>query len=115
MVDYSGHMITKLSTDPHSPDMVVSSVVSALHMAVDITDDENFATVLDYHVKVDMTTEVQTAHLTTLQEKLDIDSNTLAWRWGIPLHKAKRTVQHTTQHGVRNIANPTFCTQILHQ
>ncbi len=61
-----------------------------------------------------MTTTVQTSHLTMLQQKLAVDSNTLAWRWGIPSHKAKRTVQRTTQHGVRNIANLTlaqrFCT-----
>ncbi len=39
----------------------------------------------------------------------------LAHHWGIPLQKkAKRTLQYTTQHGVRNIANLTlvrrFCT-----
>ena len=96
MVDYRGCLITKLTVDPHSPDMAVNSVVSASYMAVDITDNENFATVLDHHVKVDMTTAVQTAHLTTLQWKLAIDSNTLAQHWGIPLHKAKRTVQCTT-------------------
>ncbi len=67
MVDYRGHLIAKLSTHPLSLDMAVSSVVSASYMAVDITYNENFATVLDHHVKVHMTTAVQTAHLTTLQ------------------------------------------------
>ncbi len=61
-----------------------------------------------------MTTAVQTARLTTLQRNLAIDSNTLAQHWGIPSHKAKRTVQPTTQRGVRNVANLTlaqrFCT-----
>ncbi len=66
MVDYRGCLITKLSTDSHSPDMAVSSVVSASYTAVDITENENFAAVLDHHVKVDMTTAMQTAHLTTL-------------------------------------------------
>ncbi len=92
MVDYRGRLIAKLSTDPSSPDMAVSSVVSASYTAVDITDDENFAAVLDHHVKVDMTTAVQTAGLTTSQRKLTVDSDTLARRWGIPSHKAKRTV-----------------------
>ncbi len=53
MVDYRGRLIAKLSMDPHSPDMAVSSVVSASYKAID--------------VKADMTTAVQTARLTTLQ------------------------------------------------
>ncbi len=85
MVDYRGCLVAPLSMDLHSPDMVVSSVVSASYTAIDITDDENFAAVLDHHVKVDMTTAVQTAHLTILQWKLTIDSKMLAQHWGIPL------------------------------
>ncbi len=73
MVNYRGRLIAKISTDPHSPDMAVSSVVSASYIAVDITDYENFATVLDHHVKVDIMTAVQTACLTTLQQKLVVD------------------------------------------
>ncbi len=61
MVDYRGCLIAKSSLDPHSPDMADSSVISASYTAVDITDNENFAAVLDHHVKVDMTTVVQTA------------------------------------------------------
>ncbi len=57
---------------------------------------------------------MQAACLMTLQQKLAVDSNMLAQCWGIPLHKAKQPVQRTTQHGVRNTANPTllhqFCT-----
>ncbi len=102
MVNYRGRLIAKLTLDPHSPDMAVSSVVSASYTAVDITDNENFAAVLDHHVKVDTTTAVQTARLTTSQWKLAVDSE-LAWRWGIPPHKAKRTVQRTTRRGVRTL------------
>ncbi len=89
-------MIAKLTVDPQSPDMAVISVVSASYTKVNITDNENFSAVLDHHVKVDMTTTVQTASLTMLQQKLVIDSYTLAQCWGIPSHKAKRKVQHTT-------------------
>ncbi len=66
------------------------SVVSAAYMAVDITDNDNFAAVLDHQVNVKMTTAVQTAHLTTSQWKFALDSDTHAQHWGIPLHKAKR-------------------------
>ncbi len=55
-----------------------------------------------------MATAMQTAHLMILQLKLAIDSNTLAWHWGIPLHKAKRTVKHNTRFGKRNIVNLTI-------
>ncbi len=60
IVDYRGRSIAKLSMDPHSPDMAVISVVSASYTAIDITNVENFAAVLDHHVKIDMMTAVQT-------------------------------------------------------
>ncbi len=114
MVNYRGCLITKLSMDTHHPDMAVSSVVSASYMSVDITDNKTFATVLEHHVKVDMTTAVQTACLTTTQQTLSVDSDMLACYWSIPLDKDVQTVECTTQHGVRIIANPTlvlrFCT-----
>ncbi len=34
--------------------MTENSVISSAYMAIDITDNDNFATVLDQHVKVDM-------------------------------------------------------------
>ena len=61
MVDYRGRLVAKLSIDPHSPDMTVGSIVSASYTAVDITDDQNFAAVLDHHVKIDLVTAVQKA------------------------------------------------------
>ncbi len=114
MIDYRGCLIAKLSTYPHSPDITVSSVVLASYKGIYIIDDENFAAVLDHHVKVDMTMVVQTAHLTTTQGKLAIDSNMLAWHWGIPLHKAKRTVQCTTQLG-EEYCKSDPAVQIFHQ
>lgn len=63
-----------------------------------------------------MKTTAQIALLTTTQQKPTIDSKILTWQWGIPLNKAKRKVQRTTQHGMRNIANLTlaqrFCTNV---
>ncbi len=79
MVDSREHLIAWLPMDQHSPDMAVSSFVFASYTTINITDNENFASVLDHHVKVDMTTAVQTAHLSTLQLNLAIDSDTLAW------------------------------------
>ncbi len=37
-----------------------------------------------------------------------MDYVTLAHRWQIPLHKAKNTVQPTTQRGVRTVLHPTL-------
>ncbi len=56
--------------DPHSPDMAMNSVISASYTTANITDNKNFATDLDHHIKVDMIAAVQTACLTTLQHKL---------------------------------------------
>ncbi len=53
-------------------------------------------------------TAVETDHLTTMHWKLAVDTDTLAWHWGTPLHKVKNTVQRTTQHGVTDIANLTL-------
>ncbi len=58
--------------------MVVSSVVSTSYLAVDITDNLNFVAVLDHHVKVYITTTVQTACLTNMQQMLAVDSDILA-------------------------------------
>ncbi len=58
IVDYRGHIVAKCSTNPHSLDMTMSSIVSAAYTTVDITENENVATVLDHHIKVDMTTTV---------------------------------------------------------
>ncbi len=57
---------------------------------------------------------VQTAHLIATKQKLTIDFDMFTQHWDIPLHRAQKSVQHTTQCGVRNNANPTlvhrFCT-----
>ncbi len=95
--------------------MAVSSVISESYMAIDIIDNENFTAVLDHHIKVDMTTTVQTACLTTSQQKFAVDSNMLDRHWGIPLHKAQRKIQYTTQHGLRKHCESIPGTSILHQ
>ncbi len=87
MIGNRRHNIVKFLTDPHSPNVTVSSFASAACKAIDITHNDNFATTLEQHVIVDMKTTVQTA---------SVDSNIPAWCWGIPLHKAKRMVQEYT-------------------
>ncbi len=52
VADHWGHIIAKCSTDPHGPDMAVSAVVSAAYIAINITDDDNFATFLDQQSKL---------------------------------------------------------------
>ncbi len=93
--------------------MVVSSAVSASYLAVDITDDEHFATVIDHHVKVDMTTAVQTAHLTTTNGSLLFIQSCLPNAGVFPSIRISKTVQKTTGCGVRNIANPTLSQSFL--
>ncbi len=96
IVNYMGQLITKCLRDPQGPDMTFSSVVSMAFTVIDVNDDDNFAAALKLHVIVDWKMVVQMAHLTTSQQKLAVESNTHAWCWGIPFHKAKRTVQCTT-------------------
>ncbi len=70
MADYMGRIIAKCLTDLHSPDETVSSVVSPTYTAIDITDNNNFATVPNEHVTVDTKTVVHTAHLAILNRSL---------------------------------------------
>eukprot|EP00804_Cyclotella_cryptica_P025829 CCRYP_002699-RA/>CCRYP_002699-RA protein AED:0.25 eAED:0.20 QI:0/-1/0/1/-1/1/1/0/678 len=90
------------------------SPVSLQYDAADITHDDNFGAALEATrpvtlVRTNLTPEtydVCRVHTGTRQGA--VDYVTLAHCWQIPLHKAKNTVQQTTQHGVRTVLHPTL-------
>ena len=82
--------------------MQVSAVASGLYAAyciIDVTDDESFGSYLESFVQID---------LTSTSRKATIAYDVLAERWGIHPDHARTTVLRTTEHGVRNIANPAL-------
>ena len=85
--------------------MVINSISSLTHMPLaDVTDDLNFATLLESKVKV---SAINTGKVRTKQGKM-VDGPTLARRWMIPPERAKTTVHKTTQRGVREVLYPTL-------
>lgn len=98
--------------------------------AVDVMDDENYATVLDAHAHVgpfDLScrdsksdscpdlfaiselrnTSNRFGNIHSKRKKM-VDAETLAKRWGIPIQRARKTVDVTTQRGVRTTLYPSL-------
>jgi hypothetical protein len=72
--------------------------------------DCNFHQVLTSHVVVSSIDASLSGHV-RLRKAAPIDLMTLAAHWMIAPEHAKRTVQLTTQHGVRTCLNPTLACQ----
>ena len=76
--------------------------------SADITDDDNFGTVLINQV------QVSSAHSNgkvRSQQGKAVDAQTLAKRWMIPLDRARNTILKTTQRGVRTVLHPNRSTR----
>lgn len=110
--DYRGKVIFRDENTP--PKMVINAISShsPTQDVADVTSDDNFADVLEYHFpKPRALAEISsnTPRLSVRsQTKHQVDAPTLAKRWGIPLDRAKRTVTKTTQRGVRRCPNPAL-------
>jgi hypothetical protein len=72
-----------------------------------MTHDCNFHQVLTSHVVVSSVGASLSGHV-RLCKAAPIDFMTLAAQWMIALERAKKTLQLTTQHGVRTCLNPTL-------
>ena len=86
----------------------------SLQYETDITDDENFGVALEATrqvmlVRTNLSPETyDICQVRTGKRQGAVDYDTLAHRWQIPLHKARNTVQRTTQRGVRTVLHPTL-------
>ena len=96
---------------PHdsSPQFVISiSTLSSLTTdQVDITDDDNFHTVLESHIMISSIDSRLAGQLRTRRTS-PIDPLTLAGRWMISPAQAEQTIRNTTQRCVRTCMNPTL-------
>lgn len=114
MLDYRGHLLSRAT--PARGQLVINSVESLAYDAVDVTDDDNFATILDANVNVSIA-QVESMRLPEAErnigrvsssQKASIDYMDLAERWCISPEKAKQTVQRTTQRGIRTTLHPSL-------
>jgi len=101
LTDYRGQIIVS-DTSTRGRGYTVASAQSAAYDVVDITDQTNFGTALENAICVTV------SQVETSKRKNKVDHITLAQRWAIPPSKAKKTVQVTTQRGIRTIAHPSL-------
>jgi hypothetical protein len=89
------------------PDLVINALHSLTTDLADILHNCNFHQVLLSHVNISSMDTSLNGHIRMRKTAL-IDHMTLASRWMISPEKAKRTVQRTTQRGVRTCLNPAL-------
>jgi hypothetical protein len=105
MTDHSGAIVRDAAV--RRPDPVVSALHSLTTDLANKLHDCNFHQVLLSHVHISSLNTSLNGHIRTRKTE-PIDHLTLASRWIISPEKTKRTVQRTTQRGVRTCLNPTL-------
>jgi hypothetical protein len=104
MMDYSGNIIRDAAM--RGPKLILNELQSLTTNLADLTHDCNLHQVLTSHVVISSVNANLSGHVRSRKTVL-IDFMTLAGRWMIAPDRAKKTVQRTTQRGVRTCLNPT--------
>ncbi len=110
MVDYSGNIIH--DADMRGPKLILNELQSLTTDLADLTHDCNLHQVLTSHVVVSSVDASLSGHV-RLRKTVPIDFMTLAGRWMIAPDRAKKTVQRTTQQGVRTCLNLMLARRFL--
>ncbi len=105
MMDYSSNKIRDAAM--RGPKLILNELQSLTTDLADLTHDCNFHQVLTSHVIVSSINASLSGHVQS-RKTVPIDLMTLTGRWVIALDHAKKTVQRTTQRGVRTCLNPTL-------
>ena len=88
------------------PDWNTKSVISSLNTFCQLdTPEFEFHTALSNHVYVQYRSA---AVVSTSKKGNAVDAKTLAKRWNIGIETAERTIECTTQRGIRTILHPTL-------
>jgi hypothetical protein len=103
MMDYSGNIVRDAAM--RGPQFILNELQSLTTDLADLTHDCNFHQVLTAHVVVSSVNSSLSGHM-RLRNSAPIDFMTLAGWWMIAPDRAKKTVQWTTQQGVRTCLNP---------
>ena len=105
MMDYSGNIVRDAAV--RGPQLILNELQSLTTDLADLTHNCNFHQVLTSHVVISSINASLSGHV-QLRKTAPIDFMTLAGRWMIAPDRAKKTVQRTTQWGVRTCLNPTL-------
>mgnify|MGYP006186246423 CR=1 FL=1 len=99
MLDHQGQ-ISIPATVARGP-VFVSAVVSysLAYDAADVMDNDNLATALSVQIQISLV-------LIGMVRKPSVEPIVLAKRWGITPEKAQKTIQATTQRGIRTMLHP---------
>jgi hypothetical protein len=107
MTDYSGNIISNDAVRGPSQTLIINELHSLTTDMADMTHEHNFHQVLASHVVISSVDASLNGHVRS-RKSAPIDFKTLAARWMVSPDCAKRTVQLTTQRGVRTCLNPTL-------
>jgi hypothetical protein len=105
MTNYSSGIIRDAAL--RGPSLVINELHSLTVDVADLTHDCNFHQVLESYVAISSLDTSPNGSMRS-RKTAPIDSLTLAARWVISPERAKRTVQRTTQHGIRTCLNPSL-------
>ncbi len=103
IMDYSSNIVHDAAV--RGPKLILNELQSLTTDLADLMHDCNFHQVLTSHVVVSSVNASLSGHM-GLRKTALIDFMTLAGRWMIAPYRAKKTVQCTTQRGVRTCLNP---------
>jgi hypothetical protein len=107
MMNYSSNIVSDAAMRGQVPPLIVNELQLLTTDMADMTHDCNFHQVLTSHVVVSSINASLSGHV-QWHKTAPIDFTTLAAWWMIVPERAKKTVQLTTQQGVRTCLNPTL-------
>ncbi len=107
MMDYSSNIICDAAMRGQVPTLIVNDLQSLITALADMMHDYNFHQVLTSCLIVSSINASLSGHV-QLRKAAPIDFMTLAAWWVIAPECAKKTVQLTTQRGIRTCLNPTL-------
>ena len=98
MTDFRGEVIISgtITRGQH----IINYLSTSIDHAVDFTDDDNFYKTLNAKANMDKVGESKGRH--------GVTSDPLSQKWLISPEADRRTVQNTTQRGIRTILHPSF-------
>jgi hypothetical protein len=112
MMDYSSNIVCDAAVRGQVPTLIVNELQLLTTGLADMMHDCNSHQALISHVAISSVDASLSGHVRSCKAVL-IDFMTLTARWMIAPERAKKTIQLTTQRGVRTCLNPTLARRFL--
>ena len=96
----------RISNNLPAPGYRISSMSSMGNDAVDVTDDDNFADILESNVIASISSVHSNSGIIRSKSQPAIDHLKLSEHWNISPERARMTVNRTTQKGVQTCLHP---------